>query len=213
MTSQQKSTSVKTDVPPFYLENSSPSLPSATQKTQIQPTCNELLLSDTESVTSYTLQPEDADSYNFLPFQDHINPISRPSHIPILKTQMLQPHITQSKHIKDTPTIQKARPSCIPVPKDKKCLPVIKDSHLNQPKDLQTSNSPTVPSKQITKQESTLLMQKTTPVTTHSQQTRKPLLPMPPALTRETVTLRPPPYYNRQQQCISGPFRTANYNQ
>ena len=49
-------------------------------------TCNELLLSDTQSVTSSTLQTEDADNYKFLPFQDHIKPISRPSCIPILKT-------------------------------------------------------------------------------------------------------------------------------
>ena len=121
-------------------------------------TCDELLLSETESITSYTLQPEDADRNNFLPFQDHIKPISRPSHIFILKTWLLQPQITQSKHNKDTSTIHKARPSCIPLPKDKKHIPVIKDSHLNQPKDSQPSNSPTAPGEQITKQESILPM-------------------------------------------------------
>ena len=173
-------------------------------------TCDQLLLSDTESVTSSTHQPEDADNYNFLAFQDHVQPISRPSHIPKLKTQMLQPHITNSKHNKDTSTVEKVKPSHIPVPKDKKC-------HLNPPRDLQTPSSLTAPSKQTTKQQSTLPMQKTTPTTTHSQQTRRtPLLPMAPAPTRKTVTPRPPLYYNRQhhyQQCISGPFRTANNNQ
>ena len=95
--------------------------------------------------------------------------------MPILKTQLLQPHFTQSKHNKDTPTIQKVRPSCIPVPKDKKCIPVIKDSHLNQPKDLQTSNSPTAPSNQITKQQSILPMQQTTLATTQpSRQGKHP---------------------------------------
>ena len=112
---------------------------------------------------------------------------------------------------------KKTRPSCIPVPKDRTCVPVIKDSHLNQPKDLQTSNSPTAPRKQITKQQSTLPMWKTTPATTHSQHTRKTcILPMPPTPTRETFIPRPPLYYNRQhhyQQCISGPFRTAQNNQ
>ena len=44
-------------------------------------TCNELSLPETESATSYKLQPEDAD--NFLPYQDHIKYISRPSCIPI----------------------------------------------------------------------------------------------------------------------------------
>ena len=154
--------------------------------------------------------PEDADNYNFLPFQDHIKPISRPSCIPILKTQLLQPHVTTNKYNKDTPTVQKAKTPHLPVLKDRKC-------HLNPTKDLQTPNSPTATSNQITKAQSTLPMQKTTPVTTHSQQTRrKPLLPMPPAPTRETVIPRPPPYYNRQhhyQQCIPGPFRIANNNQ
>ena len=49
-------------------------------------TCNELLLSDAESVTSSILLPEHADSYNFSPFQDDVKPISRSSCIPILKT-------------------------------------------------------------------------------------------------------------------------------
>ena len=140
-------------------------------------TCSELLLSDTESVTSSTHQSEDADNYNFLPFQDHIKPISRPSHIPILKTWLLQPHITNSKYIKDTPIVQKVKPSCISVPKDKKC-------HLDPTKVLQTPR----PSEQTTKQQSILPMQKTTPATTPSHQTRRTcLLPMPPALTRKNI--------------------------
>ena len=165
MTSQQKSTSVKPDVPPLYLKNSTFSIFSDTEDLD-STKCNELLLSETESGTSYTLIPDDAD--NFLPFQDHIKCISRQSHIPIWTKWLLKSHITQSKHNKDTPTIHKAGPSCIPVYKDKKCTPVIKDSHLNQPKDLQTSSSLTTPSDQTTMKQSTLPVQKTTPATTHS---------------------------------------------
>ena len=116
-------------------------------------TCDELLLLDTESVTSSTLQPEDVNNYNFLPFHNHIKLISRLSHIPILKTQLLQPHISNSEHNKDTPTVQKAKPSCIPVLKAKKCIPVLKDKkcHLKPTKVLQTPSNLTVPSKQTTK--------------------------------------------------------------
>ena len=93
--------------PTPYLKNSSPFHHSVTWKTHTHQHVKELLLSDTESVTSSTLQPEDADSYNFLPFQDHIKPISRPSCISILKTQLLQLHITNSRYNKDTPTAQR----------------------------------------------------------------------------------------------------------
>ena len=105
--------------------------------------------------------PEDADNYNFLPFQDHIKPISRPSHIHILKTQLLQPHVTNNKHNKDTPTVQKAKPSHIPVFKDKKY-------HLYPPNILQTPSSLTAPSKQSTKNTvNPTYAEDNYPVTTH----------------------------------------------
>ena len=65
---------------------------------------------------------------------------SKTTHIPAPTKQLLKPHNTQSKQNKETTCTYKAKPLCIPVPKDKKC---IKDSHLNTPKKLHTSNNPT----------------------------------------------------------------------
>ena len=66
-------------------------------------TGNELLLSETlsetESSTSYTLQPEDTD---FSPFQDHTRCLQRPSCILVPIKQLLKSCSTQSMQIKDT---------------------------------------------------------------------------------------------------------------
>ena len=162
-------------------------------------TCNELSLLETKSSSSYRLLPDDT---NFLPFQDHTRHLPRPPHIPVPIKQLTKTCSTQSKQNKDTASIPKAKPSCILVYQHNKCTPVIRDSHLNQPKEPQTT-----PSNQTTAKQPT---QKTTPATTHSLQPRKsPLLPTQPASARQTVTHRSSPYYNRQhnyQQYISRPF-------
>ena len=60
-----------------------------------------------------------ADIPNSLPFQDHVNPIPRPSCIPILTTQLVQPQVDNSKNHKGSPAMNKAKLSCIPILKDK----------------------------------------------------------------------------------------------
>ena len=119
-----------------------------TQKTQIQHVMNFYLQkhSQKQSSTSYTLQPEDVDI--FLPFQDHIQCIPRPSHIPVPTIWLLKPQITKHKPNKETPSIQQTRPSCIQVYKDKKCTQIMKDSHLNP---IKIYNLQTVLQHQVTK--------------------------------------------------------------
>ena len=110
-------------------------------------TYNELLLSEAESSTSCRLSPDDT---NFSPFQDHSRHLPRPSCIPVPTKKIIKPHSTQSKENKNSTHIYKAKPSCIPVYKDTKHVPVIRDNHPKQPKKPQTSNNSAVPSNQTT---------------------------------------------------------------
>ena len=125
--------------------------PTFSNSEDLDATCNELLLpdtsSETESIHNYRILPVDTD---FLPFQDHSRHLPRPSCIPVPIKQLIKPCSTQRKENKDTTHIHKAKPSCIPVYKDKKYIPVIRDNQPTQPKELQTSNSTAVPSNQST---------------------------------------------------------------
>ena len=90
----------------------------------------------------------------------------------------------------------------LPVYKDTKHVPVIRNSHPKQPKKLQTSNNTAVPSNQTTAKQPA---QESPQANTHSQQTRKsPVLPMPPASTRQTVISGPP-------QCNSNRYQHNPY--
>ena len=121
-------------------------------------TCDELLMSNTDSVTTSIFQPEDVDSSNSLPYQDHAKPIPRPSNIPILTTWLVQPQVDNSKNHKDSLAINKAKPSCIPALKDKQC-------HLNT--SFTNSKHSYKTKQQTAKEQSTLPLQKTTPITAH----------------------------------------------
>ena len=160
-------------------------------------TCDKLSLSETESSTSYRLLPEDTD---FLPFQDHTRHLPRPSHIPVPIKQLTKTCSTQSKQNKDTTSIPKAKPSCIPVYKDNKCTPVIRDSHLNISKELQTSSRPITSSDQNYHE---------TAYTRVKSQTRKtPLLPTPtmPAQQHMTRTLISGPSQQNSNRYQHNPY-------
>ena len=88
---------------------------------------------------SDTEDPDSATYHKLLPCQDHTRHIPRPPWIPVPTKQLLKPCTTENKQNKDT--------TCIPVPKDRKC---IKDSHINKSTDLHMSNSPRTSSDQTT---------------------------------------------------------------
>ena len=172
---------------------------------------SELPISDTETESSYTLQPEDT---NFSPLQDHIAHLPRPSCSPRPTRKHLRPHFNKSQQFMNKTYIKKTKPSCIPVPKDTKNT---KNSHLTMSTDLQKPSSPTPPNTQTTMKQPTPPTPRTLTASTHPQWTRKiPLLPTPPASARQFNNRnhykqhipRPSPIYNRfhQQQYIPRPF-------
>ena len=111
----------------------------------------------------------------------------------------------------NTTYIKNPKPSHIPIPKDSKST---KNSHLSTSTDLQKPSSPTPPNTQTTMKQPTLPAQKTSTASTHPQCTRKsPLLPTPPAQSRQSTIPRPSMLNNNrfhQQPFITRPSPIYN---
>ena len=206
---QLKSTNARTDVPHLYQECSSSSLHLATQKTQIQ-----------QHATNYYCQKQSqapVTHYNwridiFLPFQDYIRCIPRPSHIPIPTIQLLKPHSTQSKQNKDSTCIYKVNHHTFQYLRMKSASRTVISTNQRSYK-LQT-----ILEHQATKlpQNSQLYLHRSQLKPSHTpSRLEKHLFFQCHLHQPDKQLLHDYHYYNRQnhyQQHISRPFRATNYN-
>ena len=181
---------------------------------------SELPISDTETESSYTWQPEDTKVSSL---QDHITHLPRPPCSPGPTRHHLWPHFNKSQQLMNTIYIKGTRPSCIPVPKHTKSnsktshlststhlpkpsMSTPKTSYLSTSTHLQKPSTSMQPNVQTTVKQPTVPAPRTSTASTYPQCTRKtPLLPTPPASARNFN------YRNHYKQHIPGPS-PSRYN-
>ena len=153
----------------------------------------ELPISDTETESSYTPQPEDTKCSSL---QDHITHLPRPPCSPRPTRQHLWPCFNKSQQLMNTTYIKETKPLHNPVPKHTKSIKT----------DLQKPSTSTPTKTQTTMKQPTVPAPWTSTASTYPQHTRKtPLLSTPPASSRQ--------FYNRNhyKQHIPGPS-PSRYN-